>query len=184
MFSALNACLLLVSNIAFPVPAAIPRARRAADADALRDAFAAAAADRKKASDEFRTATRDVARADYLVAVPAIVRRLRSALVRERDAISAFIVLAENSGANGVDKAVLREGVRDIDGTIDALDDIVATMDHDLESDPVARALLEAPPDDEPYTDDQRARDTVALEQVRRGGTVSALEVARRLGIE
>jgi len=49
-------------------------------------------------------------------------------------------------------------------------------------ADPVLLSLLNAPPDDEPYTDDQRSRDAHAEAAIARGEGVSHEEVLREFG--
>lgn len=45
------------------------------------------------------------------------------------------------------------------------------------DADPVARAMREAPPDDRPYTDEERA----AIEKAKTGPFISTAEMRRRL---
>jgi hypothetical protein len=51
-------------------------------------------------------------------------------------------------------------------------------------TDPLARALADAPLDDEPYTDEERAADAEALADVAAGRGVSTDELRRRLGLK
>ena len=50
-------------------------------------------------------------------------------------------------------------------------------------ADPVLLSLLNAPPDDEPYTEDQRQRDTEAEASIVRGEGRSHEEVLREFGL-
>lgn len=50
-------------------------------------------------------------------------------------------------------------------------------------ADPVERALLLAPADDEPETPEERAAAEEALRDVREGRTLSHVEAKRRLGL-
>jgi hypothetical protein len=51
-------------------------------------------------------------------------------------------------------------------------------------ADPVLYSLLTAPPDDEPYSDDQRARDTETIAAIDRGDpSLTSEELARQLGL-
>jgi hypothetical protein len=54
---------------------------------------------------------------------------------------------------------------------------------HYLCADPVLLSLLDAPPDDEPYTDEQRARDAEAEAAIARGEGVSHEGVLREFGL-
>ena len=54
---------------------------------------------------------------------------------------------------------------------------------HYLCADPVLLSLLNAPPDDEPYTDAQRERDAEAEGSIARGDGVSHGEVLREFGL-
>lgn len=51
-------------------------------------------------------------------------------------------------------------------------------------ADPVERALLLAPPDDEPDTDDEDSGLTEARQQLARGEGISTEELERELGLE
>lgn len=51
-------------------------------------------------------------------------------------------------------------------------------------ADPVERALLLAPPDDEPETPEERAAVEEALRDLRAGRTMPHEEVKRRLGLQ
>jgi hypothetical protein len=50
-------------------------------------------------------------------------------------------------------------------------------------TDPVLRALLEAPPDDEPETDEERRAVQEAREDLARGEVRTLAEVRRALGV-
>jgi hypothetical protein len=54
---------------------------------------------------------------------------------------------------------------------------------HYLRADPVLLSLLNAPPDDEPYTEDQRERDAEAEASIARGDGVSHASVLREFGL-
>ncbi len=54
---------------------------------------------------------------------------------------------------------------------------------HYLCADPVLLSLLNAPPDDEPYTEEQRERDAEAEASIARGDGVSHEEVLREFGL-
>jgi hypothetical protein len=54
---------------------------------------------------------------------------------------------------------------------------------HYLCTDPVLLSLLNAPPDDEPYTDEQRARDAEAEAAIDRGDGIPHEEVLRELSL-
>ncbi len=54
---------------------------------------------------------------------------------------------------------------------------------HYLCADPVLLSLLTAPPDDEPYTEEQRKRDAEAEASIARGDGVSHEEVVREFGL-
>lgn len=54
---------------------------------------------------------------------------------------------------------------------------------HYLCADPVLLSLLNAPPDDEPYTDEQRQRDAEAEASIARGAGISHDEVFREFGL-
>lgn len=54
---------------------------------------------------------------------------------------------------------------------------------HYLCADPVLLSLLNAPPDDEPYSDEQRERDAEAEASVSNGGGISHHEVLREFGL-
>lgn len=53
---------------------------------------------------------------------------------------------------------------------------------HYLCADPVLLSLLNAPPDDEPYTDAQRERDAEAEASIAKGDGISHEEVLREFG--
>jgi hypothetical protein len=50
-------------------------------------------------------------------------------------------------------------------------------------ADPVLFSLLNPPPDDEPYTDAQRRRDTDAEASISRGQGISHDEILREFGL-
>lgn len=50
-------------------------------------------------------------------------------------------------------------------------------------ADPVLLSLLNAPPDDEPYTDEQRQRDAEAGASIAAGDGISHEEVLREFGL-
>jgi hypothetical protein len=52
-----------------------------------------------------------------------------------------------------------------------------------LSSDPVLLSLLNAPPDDEPYTEQQRREDAEAEESIARGEGISHEDIMRELGL-
>ncbi len=52
-----------------------------------------------------------------------------------------------------------------------------------LSADPVLLSLLNAPPDDEPYTDAQRSEDEQAEESIARGEGIRHEEVLREFGL-
>lgn len=54
---------------------------------------------------------------------------------------------------------------------------------HYLCADPVLLSLLNAPPDDEPYTDEQRARDAEAEAAIDQGDGISHEEVLREFSL-
>jgi hypothetical protein len=54
---------------------------------------------------------------------------------------------------------------------------------HYLCTDPVLLSLLNAPPDDEPYTGEQRERDAEAAASISRGDGISHEEVLREFGV-
>jgi hypothetical protein len=54
---------------------------------------------------------------------------------------------------------------------------------HHLCADPVLRSLLNASPDDEPYTDEQREQDARAEASIANGGGVSHEDVLREFGL-
>ncbi len=54
---------------------------------------------------------------------------------------------------------------------------------HYLCADPVLLSLLNASPDDEPYTDEQRARDAEAEMSIAGGDGISHAEVLREFGL-
>ena len=51
-----------------------------------------------------------------------------------------------------------------------------------LSADPMLAAILNAPPDDEPYTDEQRRKDALAEAAITHGEGISHEEVLRELG--
>ena len=53
---------------------------------------------------------------------------------------------------------------------------------HYLCADPVLLSLLNAPPDDEPYTDQQRAEDADSAASIARGEGISHEEILREFG--
>ena len=53
-----------------------------------------------------------------------------------------------------------------------------------LRSDPVVLSLLNAPADDEPYTEEQRERDAEAVASIASGDGVSHAEVLREFGLQ
>jgi hypothetical protein len=54
---------------------------------------------------------------------------------------------------------------------------------HYLCADPVLLSLLNASPDDEPYTDEQRERDAEADASIASGGGISHDELLREFGL-
>ena len=54
---------------------------------------------------------------------------------------------------------------------------------HYLCADPVLLSLLNAPPDDEPYMQEQRERDAEAVASIAGGGGISHEEVLRECGL-
>jgi hypothetical protein len=54
---------------------------------------------------------------------------------------------------------------------------------HYLCADPVLLSLLNAPPDDDPYTEGQRERDAEAEASIARGDGISHEEVLREFGL-
>lgn len=52
-----------------------------------------------------------------------------------------------------------------------------------LAADPAMRALLTIPPDDEPYTHEQKARDAEAIAAIERGEGASHEDVLREFGL-
>jgi hypothetical protein len=54
---------------------------------------------------------------------------------------------------------------------------------HYLCADPVLLSLLNASPDDEPYTDEQRERDVRAEASIANGGGISHEDVLREFGL-
>ena len=54
---------------------------------------------------------------------------------------------------------------------------------HYLRTDPVLLSLLNAPPDDEPYTDEQRQRGAEAEASIAGGNGISHAEVLREFGL-
>jgi hypothetical protein len=65
------------------------------------------------------------------------------------------------------------------DAEVDAAERYLAA----LQSDPMLRALLTAPTDDEPETDEERAAVAEAEEDVRQGRVVSMEEIKREFGV-
>jgi hypothetical protein len=65
-------------------------------------------------------------------------------------------------------------------------DQIAATLRfiHDLQDDPVLLSLLNAPADDEPYTDEQRERDARAMASVVEGGGIAHEDILREFGLK
>jgi hypothetical protein len=53
-----------------------------------------------------------------------------------------------------------------------------------LRIDPVVLSLLNAPADDEPYTEEQRMRDAEAVASIASGDGVSHAEMFRELGLQ
>lgn len=51
-----------------------------------------------------------------------------------------------------------------------------------LSADPMLAAMMNAPPDDEPYTEDQRRKDALAEAAITHGEGISHEEVLRELG--
>ena len=51
-----------------------------------------------------------------------------------------------------------------------------------LSVDPMLLSLLNAPPDDEPYTDEQRVQDAEAADSIARGEGVTQEDVQREFG--
>ena len=56
-------------------------------------------------------------------------------------------------------------------------------MEHPREGDPVSKALRDAPPDDEPMTEEDLVALEEALEEVRQGRITPHEEVRRRVAI-
>jgi hypothetical protein len=54
---------------------------------------------------------------------------------------------------------------------------------HYLCANPVLLSLLNTPPDDEPYTQEQRERDAEAVASIAGGGGISHEEVLREFGL-
>ncbi len=52
-----------------------------------------------------------------------------------------------------------------------------------LSADPMLLSLLTAPPDDEPYTDEQRQHDSEAEASIARGEGIAHEEVVREFGL-
>jgi hypothetical protein len=52
-----------------------------------------------------------------------------------------------------------------------------------LTADPVLLSLLTAPPDDEPYTEEQQRRDLETLERHRRGDSIPHEQVLKEFGL-
>ena len=65
-------------------------------------------------------------------------------------------------------------------------DQVAAALHYfrDLRLDPVLLSLLNAPPDDEPYTEEQRERDAEAMASIARGDGVSHAEVLSEFGLQ
>ena len=55
---------------------------------------------------------------------------------------------------------------------------------HSIRIDPVHLSLLNAPFDDEPYTDEQRERDSEAVPSIAGGDGTSHAEVLREFGLQ
>jgi hypothetical protein len=53
-----------------------------------------------------------------------------------------------------------------------------------LRIDPVLLSLLNAPSDDEPYSEEQRGRDADAVASLARGEGISHAEVLREFGVQ
>jgi hypothetical protein len=72
---------------------------------------------------------------------------------------------------------------RELHGLVEKLppDQVSAALQylHFLCADPVLLSLLNAPPDDEPYTDQQRAEDAQAAASIARGEDISHEEILR-----
>jgi len=54
---------------------------------------------------------------------------------------------------------------------------------HSLSADPVLLSLLNAPPDDEPYTEEQRREDAEAEESIARGEGIRHEDILREFGL-
>lgn len=85
--------------------------------------------------------------------------------------------------------AAMPEEATSITARIDALEArLIARIDA-LEShlhnptDPVWASILNAPPDDEPYTEDQQRRDAEAIASIEQGQGISHEEVLREFGL-
>jgi len=78
-------------------------------------------------------------------------------------------------------------GIQELHLLIDKLppDQITAALRyrHYLCADPILLSLLNAPPDDEPYTDVQRQRDTDAEASITDGDGISHEEVLREFAL-
>jgi hypothetical protein len=55
---------------------------------------------------------------------------------------------------------------------------------HYLCTDPVLLSLLNAPPDDEPYTEEERKEDAEAMAALARGEGISHSEILREFGLD
>ncbi len=79
-------------------------------------------------------------------------------------------------------------GKQELHQLIDQLptDQITAALQymHYLCADPVLLSLLNAPSDDEPYTEGQRERDAEAEASIARGDGISHVEVLREFGLQ
>ena len=76
---------------------------------------------------------------------------------------------------------------RELHHLIDQLpnDQVAAALQymHYFSTDPVLYSLLNAPSDDEPYTEGQRERDAEAVASIVRGDGISHAEVLREFGL-
>lgn len=81
----------------------------------------------------------------------------------------------------------LENGKQELHLLIDQLpaDQVAAALQYMryLRIDPVVLSLLNAPSDDELYTEEQRARDAEAVESIASGDGVSHAEVLREFGV-
>jgi hypothetical protein len=81
----------------------------------------------------------------------------------------------------------LENGKQELHLLIDQLpaDQVAAALQYVryLRVDPVVLSLLNAPTDDEPYTEEQRERDAEAVASIARGDGVSYEEVLREFGV-